>query len=143
MNTSIVVQGTDWPFRQSKGDTKMLRWKPTEERCPSCGQSIKTLLLWDVIDQKTILLLKQCGGCEFTDELVSNKQDTHFAKFWCHYWKNGREACPECGAAARACYVLDGQDQDNSFPVAQRCPKCGWFHDETEMVLNQGLGAAM
>jgi hypothetical protein len=32
---------------------------------------------------------------------------------------------------------LDGQDQDNSFSVAQRCPKCSWFHDETEMVLNQ------
>ena len=121
----------------------MLRWKPTEERCPSCGQFLKTLLLWDVIDQKTILLLKKCRCCEYSDELVTNKQDAHFAKFWCHYWKNGRNVCPECGASARTCYVLGGEKNDNSFPVAQHCPKCSWLNDETEMVLNQSYAVAM
>ena len=121
----------------------MLKWNRTEEHCPSCGRPLKSLVLWDVIDQRTVLLLKQCVSCGFTDELAPNKEEARCAKFWCHYWKNGRQACPECGVFARTCYVMDSHDQGNDFSVAARCPKCGWFHDETEMVLPQGLAVAV
>jgi hypothetical protein len=90
-----------------------------------------------------MLLLKKCVSCEFTDELAPNKEEARFSPFWFHYWKNGRGACPECGAGARTCYIMENQNKGNDFSVAARCPKCGWFHDETEMVLNQEVAVAM